>query len=65
MTSTLFTVNRVEGGQLFDKILQRGYYSEKDAVGVIQKLFAAIDYLHQHNIIHRDLKVFFILSSNK
>lgn len=46
----------VEGGQLFDKILQRGYYSEKDAVGVIQKLFAAIDYLHQHNIIHRDLK---------
>jgi len=45
-----------DGGQLFDKILQKGFYSEKDAVQVVSHLISAIGYLHEKNIIHRDLK---------
>jgi len=46
----------VTGGELFDKIMKKGQYSEKDACAVMQKVVGAIHYLHQHNIAHRDLK---------
>jgi len=46
----------VTGGELFDKIMKKGQYSEKDACAVIHKVVAAIHYLHGHNIAHRDLK---------
>lgn len=46
----------VEGGELIDKIIQKGFYTEKDAMIVIQHLIDAVKYLHDHNIAHRDLK---------
>lgn len=48
---------RVSGGELFDRILDRGVYSEKDASCVIQQILEAVSYLHQSGIVHRDLKV--------
>lgn len=48
---------RVSGGELFDRILDRGVYSEKDASCVIQQVLQAVSYLHQSGIVHRDLKV--------
>lgn len=47
----------VSGGELFDRILDRGVYSEKDASCVIQQVLEAVCYLHQNSIVHRDLKV--------
>ncbi|XP_061760329.1 calcium/calmodulin-dependent protein kinase type 1D-like [Nerophis ophidion] len=46
----------VSGGELFDRILDRGVYSEMDASHVIQQVLHAVSYLHQNDIVHRDLK---------
>jgi len=46
----------VEGGELFDKIVEKGSYSEKDASTIVGKLLSAVAYLHDLNIAHRDLK---------
>jgi len=46
----------VDGGELFKKILQRGFYSEKEACEVVRGLLDAVRYLHERKIIHRDLK---------
>ncbi|KAH7822669.1 putative CAMK/CAMK1 protein kinase [Monocercomonoides exilis] len=44
------------GGELFDKIVDRGSYSERDASLLMLSLFNALRYLHSKNIAHRDLK---------
>ncbi|GAA6107024.1 calcium/calmodulin-dependent protein kinase IGb isoform X1 [Tachysurus ichikawai] len=46
----------VSGGELFDRILDRGVYSEKDASLVIRQVLDGVNYLHKNGIVHRDLK---------
>jgi serine/threonine protein kinase len=48
---------RVTGGELFDKIVERGTYSEKDAAKLVSEILDAISYLHNSGVVHRDLKV--------
>ena len=49
-------MERCTGGELFDKIIQKGRYSEKDAAVVIRQVLGAVAYLHNKQIAHRDLK---------
>lgn len=46
----------MRGGELFDRIVTKTFYNEKEARDVCKILFEALLYCHQHNIAHRDLK---------
>jgi len=46
----------VTGGELFDRIVAKGSYTEKDAAMVTKTLCSALDYLHAKKVVHRDLK---------
>lgn len=45
-----------QGGELFDRIIARGSFSERDAVKVLNMILEAVRYLHALGITHRDLK---------
>jgi calcium/calmodulin-dependent protein kinase I len=47
----------VTGGELFDEIVSRGSFPERDAARVVERILEAIQYLHSMGIVHRDLKV--------
>lgn len=53
----------VDGKELFDKIVERGQYSEKDAANIVRQIISAVEYLHERGIAHRDLKPENLLSS--
>lgn len=44
------------GGELFDALVRRKSYTERDARALLRKLARAIAYLHARGIVHRDLK---------
>ncbi|KAI6206649.1 CAMK/CAMK2 protein kinase [Aphelenchoides besseyi] len=46
----------VTGGELFEDIVRREFYSESDASHCIQQILESIAYCHSNDIVHRDLK---------
>lgn len=52
-----FSPARVSGGELFDRIVEKGFYTERDASQLIHQILDAVKYLHDMGIVHRDLKV--------
>ncbi|XP_011444543.1 calcium/calmodulin-dependent protein kinase type 1-like [Crassostrea angulata] len=46
----------VTGGELFDRIVQKGSYTEKDASNLIKQVLEGVDYMHDRGVVHRDLK---------
>lgn len=47
---------KMMGGELFDRIVQKTIYNEKEARDVSRILIEALRYCHERHIVHRDLK---------
>jgi calcium-dependent protein kinase len=54
-----------EGGELFDRIVARGHYTERAAAGVTRTIVEVVQLCHKHGVIHRDLKPENFLFANK
>jgi len=55
----------MEGGELYEEIIQRSVFSEKEAAIIVKQLLDALVYLHAQGIVHRDLKLENLLLSKK
>uniref|UniRef100_A0A674C0L3 calcium/calmodulin-dependent protein kinase n=1 Tax=Salmo trutta TaxID=8032 RepID=A0A674C0L3_SALTR len=55
----------VTGGELFEDIVAREYYSEADASHCIQQIVEAVLHCHQMGVVHRDLKPENLLLASK
>lgn len=55
-TCVYLVMELVTGGELFDRIVEKGSYSEKDAADLIKQVLSAVAYMHEEGVVHRDLK---------
>uniref|UniRef100_A0A8C6S0C9 calcium/calmodulin-dependent protein kinase n=1 Tax=Nannospalax galili TaxID=1026970 RepID=A0A8C6S0C9_NANGA len=58
-------IGEVTGGELFEDIVAREYYSEADASHCIQQILEAVLHCHQMGVVHRDLKPENLLLASK
>lgn len=55
----------LQGGELFDALIENGPYTEADAANHIRAVGSALHYLHTSHVVHRDLKPENLLLSAK
>jgi serine/threonine protein kinase len=53
---TFLIFEKLRGGELYTRVVKKGYYKEAEAKPICQMLFQAVKHCHDHNIAHRDLK---------
>jgi serine/threonine protein kinase len=49
-------VELLHGGELFERIVKKGQYGERDACVLMKKLLSSLNYMHAKGIMHRDIK---------
>ena len=51
-----FVLDLLSGGELFERIMEKGHYSERDTAALFVQIIRALSYLHSIGIMHRDIK---------
>ena len=44
------------GGELFDRVLKKEFFSEKEAARIFKQILMALNYCHNSGVCHWDLK---------
>ncbi|KAH7300250.1 hypothetical protein KP509_24G053300 [Ceratopteris richardii] len=65
MTSVHLVMELCAGGELFDRIIQRGHYTERKAADLIKVIVGVVEACHSLGVMHRDLKPENFLFLNK
>ena len=60
----VIVLEHLNGGELFEQLIDRGEYSEWEASETIRKIGTAILHLHTNNIVHGDIKPENIMINN-
>ncbi|CAJ1348617.1 unnamed protein product [Effrenium voratum] len=47
----------MQGGELFDRVVERKRFTEKDAAQAVYQMLLAVNYIHLHGVVHRDIKL--------
>jgi len=63
--SIILVLQLITGGELFEQIVKKQYYSEKDASKIIKQILEGLKAMHDKNAVHRDLKPENLLLSSK
>eukprot|EP00297_Palpitomonas_bilix_P002868 CAMPEP_0113869670 /NCGR_PEP_ID=MMETSP0780_2-20120614/1664_1 /TAXON_ID=652834 /ORGANISM="Palpitomonas bilix" /LENGTH=633 /DNA_ID=CAMNT_0000854871 /DNA_START=139 /DNA_END=2040 /DNA_ORIENTATION=+ /assembly_acc=CAM_ASM_000599 len=64
-TELVFVIDYAEGGELYDRVVEKKVFSEGDAANVMKDLLSALSYLHSRKIAHRDIKLENLLLRDK
>ena len=46
----------LKGGELLERIRKKARFTEIEASQIMKKLVSAVDFMHNHGVVHRDLK---------
>ncbi|GMH00038.1 hypothetical protein Nepgr_001877 [Nepenthes gracilis] len=64
-TAVHIVMELCEGGELFDRIVARGHYTERAAAAVTKTVVEVVQMCHRHGVMHRDFKPENFLFANK
>ena len=53
---TYVVMELLGGGELLSRIRQKKFFTETEAIDIMNKLVRAVDFMHSKGVVHRDLK---------